>query len=579
MKSPRLWASLDAFVEGGAVLGRKVANTTFLDALLRANPYDEYHFFLSDPSSSENLDLWVRAHFPLLTARGAVKIFERHALQARMASEQYHCMHLSDALTHYAQLAQIRNAFARNIFPITGLTHSLSYARFMSEYLKLLWSGVSARDAVIVTSESARSVLEHAFAALRRDYGLPENAFPAPGLARIPLGVAGASLPAPCERWDAADPPTTAGPGRAMRELLGLSDEPVFLCLSRFSHYSKMDLMPLFAAFRRAEGLGLPRGGYALVLTGWADEGDPLPEALRDYAGSMGIRTRVLVRPTGEERRALYAAADIFVSPSDNIQETFGLTVAEAAMASLPAIVSDFDGYRDIVVHGETGLLVPVLGFAESGETDVQSQLWFDNQYHLKLAQQTAVNVPCLARSLCRLGLDADQRRRMGEAARTRALALYSWDRVIERYVSLWDELAAAPLPPESETRLREARHPQIMRFAELFSWHFSTTLHQDSLATMTVQRTPAGEAVYRGRLPLIQYAGMEYLLNGEAVRRMLLSARRPKAAAFLLQELQEFFSRLLPPAFARDRASFTLLWALKQDFLEILGPDNGENS
>ena len=42
-------------------------------------------------------------------------------------------------------------------------------------------------------------------------------------------------------------------------------------------------------------------------------------------------------------------AANIFISLSDNIQETFGLTVIEAMAAELPCIVSDWNGYKDLI--------------------------------------------------------------------------------------------------------------------------------------------------------------------------------------------------------------------------------------
>ncbi len=58
---------------------------------------------------------------------------------------------------------------------------------------------------------------------------------------------------------------------------------------------------------------------------------------------------------------ASWAAADVFVSLSDNIQESFGITPVEAMAAGLPCLVSDWDGYRDTVVHGETGFRIPDL--------------------------------------------------------------------------------------------------------------------------------------------------------------------------------------------------------------------------
>ena len=578
----RIWGTLDAFVEGGPVLGRKVANSTFLEALLRLDPFDSYHFFLNSAEAGEELRGWLRERFPALVRRQAFRVGRHEQLQDCLAQTVYHCMHLSDGLTRFSQLIQLRNAVAANIFPVTGVTHSLSYARFMPEYLKLLWPGVSRRDALVTTSESVRLVMDRVFAGLRREYALDAGRFPGPRLERIPLGVAVESLPGPEERWDA---PETGGEhtadrtraARDMRARLGLNQEALFLYLGRICPYSKMDLMPLFSALRRAEGLGLPKGGYALALAGWAGEDQGLPAALRRYGESMGIRTLSVVRPTDEERRALYAAADVFLSPSDNIQESFGLAVAEAAAAGLPVIASDFDGYRDIVAHGETGLLAPTLGFADTSETEIQALFWFDNQYHLKLSQSCAVHVPALAEALARLGTDRILRERMGEAGRQRALERFSWQAVIRRYAALWDKLAARALTKGDEQRLRSARHPQLMRFGEFFRGHFSRTIDADWLENARLRRTATGEAMYRGALPLAHYAGMERLLDAEAVRRMLLAARRPVTGAGLMRLLHEYFQEFSPPGFVRERAAFTLIWALKHDCLEYAEqPENG---
>ena len=53
----------------------------------------------------------------------------------------------------------------------------------------------------------------------------------------------------------------------------------------------------------------------------------------------------------------LLAAADILVAPTDNTQETFGLSLLEAQSAGLPVVASRFDGYKDLVVDGEDGFL------------------------------------------------------------------------------------------------------------------------------------------------------------------------------------------------------------------------------
>lgn len=576
----KIWATLDPFAEDGPILGRRVANSGFLKALLTANPYDTYHFFLANDSAAKELKAWIYDRFPALVRHGAVITGNYLDLPARLASTSYHCMHLSDVLTSYTRLTQTRNVRSPGIFPVTGVTHSLSYTHFMPEYRNHIWPGVSSRDAIIVTSESVRLVMEKIFENIRHSYGLDETAFPSPALKTIPLGVAVEEFPAPAQRWDRGG---ENNPGLAMRKALSLENEVVFLYFGRLCPSSKMDLMPLFAALRRARDLGLPKHSYALVMAGWADEGDTLPEALCSYARSMGIRALTLLRPTEEQRLGLYAAADVFVSPSDNLQESFGLSVAEAAVSGLPAVVSDFDGYRDIVVHGESGLLVPTLGFCHSDNVELNALWWYDNQYHLNLAQECAVDVPALAAALAALGKDPAMRLRMGEAARQRALQHFSWDAVMARYVELWDSLAAKQLLPGEENRLRNTIHPQRMRFADFFRGHFTRVLDQESLRNMRIRRTPSGHAVCNGQIPMLPYTGLEYMLKEEAVRRLLLFTRNTMNACDAVEQLRLYFEEQAPPLMPRVReyalecAETTLLWCLKQDHIEIV-PDKTEN-
>ena len=193
-QGPRIWGTLDPFVENGDILGRRVANSTFLEAFLAADPFDAYHFFLPDEKSRDFLTAWTEERFPDLVRREAVRIRLGFQLQEALASTRYHCMHLADPVSH-ARLAQLRNACSGALFPITGITHSLSYAMFMPEFLEHLWAGVCRRDAVIASSESARLLLERYFAGLRQGYGLDERSFPAPRLVRIPLGVDAGALP------------------------------------------------------------------------------------------------------------------------------------------------------------------------------------------------------------------------------------------------------------------------------------------------------------------------------------------------------------------------------------------------
>ncbi len=61
----------------------------------------------------------------------------------------------------------------------------------------------------------------------------------------------------------------------------------------------------------------------------------------------------------GEELSQLYAAADVFAFPS--ITDTFGNVILEAMASGVPAVGFDVPGPRDIIRHGETGLIAPAI--------------------------------------------------------------------------------------------------------------------------------------------------------------------------------------------------------------------------
>lgn len=102
--------------------------------------------------------------------------------------------------------------------------------------------------------------------------------------------------------------------------------------------------------------------------------------------------------------------------------EPFGLVALEAAAAGKPIVASDIGGLRDIVVDGETGLLVPIEDRRALGE------------------------------ALGRLSTDAELRTRLGEAARARA-AEFRAEAIVPRFEQAY-ELAIAR---RAESRRRAA--------------------------------------------------------------------------------------------------------------------------
>lgn len=524
-------------------MGRSVANEGFITALVRNAPYDGYHFFLSDEGQVTAVTERLALLFPEKARSGAFSVTTRHALPEAVAENAYEVFHLSDCVADNAALQRLRNGLSRNIFAITGTTHSLSYARYPLYFFEQIWPGVTERDAVIATSTAGADAMRNMFSTLQAGYALGET-FAAPKIVRIPLGV---------DMGDFVPPEAKERTGNGVRKRLGIAaDSCVLLVFARISHYSKMDVLPLFRALVRAEEAGLAKGSYTLVLAGWMDTGDAAPKAYSEIAAQLGINFLLVPSPDNTLRKELFAAADIFLSPVDNPQETFGLTMLEAGAASLPVVASDFDGYRDLVADGETGMLIPTIGPSDTTETDMLSGVWFDNQHHLQLAQQSVVSVPRLAEAIVRLAGDAALRKQYGSTARARVAANYTWDTVARSHVALWEELAASPVAERPGNV-----HPMHPSYGTVFGGYYTRLL----APAMVVRWTKFGEAVYRGKDFPAVYAGVERLVQLEALRKLLFSARKDTPVASLLPHGS--------PSSEGERAAFLVLWALKHDLLE----------
>lgn len=534
--TPRIFASLHPFLEGGPINGRKQANAGFLAALLALDPFDQYHFYVANPA-----DLRQRAEElgPLpAVRRHALHAFHRAELPAALAADPWHVCHLSDPINDFVTACALRNRMAPEIFPVTSVNHTISYASYAPAFRAHLWPGCSPRDAIGCNSGAAREALRGWFAHLGAS-----AACPGPRLEVIPMGMR------------PRVPGDDAARRTAMRANLGLEEHSVLLLLfGRIALEDKLDPHPLCMALRRVCE-ARPELDVRLVISGFTHEGDKSPEFLQALARLLRIPVQVLPNPAPDEKESLFAAADIFVSPSDNIQETFGLTLVEAAAAGLPVIASDWDGYRDIVAHGETGLLIPTLAPDDTPALDMLAQALFDNQHHFIRGQYTAVHVPALADAITRLAEDTPLRRRMGEAARAHACAHFTWESVVRRWLALWEELRAVPLAAAQEEALRRTRHELHVPFGKVFS-SFATSSPADDLSLVC---TGTGHAVRERRLPWAAAGKLPPGLTEERVHQLLVLARRPVTLSYLRQRTDLPAEILL----------CAVLWALKHDLLE----------
>ncbi|MBE6442940.1 MAG: glycosyltransferase family 4 protein [Desulfovibrio desulfuricans] len=538
---PSIFLSLHPFFEGGPINGRKQANAGFMRALLELDPFDRYQFFVDNPRDLE--EFWARQAGLAALRRGAVTAHRRVDLLAALHSTAFTLCHLSDPIDDFVLLAAARNRLSADLFPLTAPNHTLSYARYASSFQGYIWDGWGPRDVLGCNSSAARAVLGRCFEALNGPgYRLPA----------LEVMHMGADLRIASRDADLRS---------RMRPQLGLGDDSVLLLLfGRMTTVDKMDPLPLLLAMRRAREL-CPQQDIALAVSGAAPDSDPVFAIVPILAQRFGLTVHMLPNPTEEQRDALFAAADIFVSPSDNIQETFGLTLVEAFAAGLPVIASDWDGYRDIVEHMVTGLLVPTLAPADTPLLDMQTMLLFDNQYHLLRGQSTCVDVPALAEAIALLAGDSTLRRRMGAAGRERAQRHFSWNAAVQRWVALWAELCSRPVDSATEDRMRAARHPRFLPFGAMFAPFASGHLADDDRLSLTGM----GSLLLHRELPWESFAAFRFGFPEEDIRPLLVRARKPVA----VRQLREG-SRLDAELFERYA-----LWCLKHDLLARVPADS----
>ena len=147
-----------------------------------------------------------------------------------------------------------------------------------------------------------------------------------------------------------------------------------------------------------------PNLKFVVVGPEESDQNDAIePDRLED------LKQRGIVHFLGwrDDTRSCYAMMDAFALPSH--REGVPRACMEAAAMKLPVIASDIRGCREIVLDGESGILVPVR------------------------------NGTGLAEAITRLMEDPGLRRRMGERGREHICANFDHRQVLERLTGFYD--------------------------------------------------------------------------------------------------------------------------------------------
>ena len=105
----------------------------------------------------------------------------------------------------------------------------------------------------------------------------------------------------------------------------------------------------------------------------------------------------------------LMKAADVFVLPSHF--EGLPMSIIEAMLSGLPVIGTSIRGPREQVQHSETGLLIP------------------------------PGSISLLSRAMAWLAFHPEQRKKMGENGRARALSMYTEAICLDRVMNVFSQI------------------------------------------------------------------------------------------------------------------------------------------
>lgn len=506
----------DGYSTDKKIMGRQSAGKAMMKGVARRWKTDEIHGFGTGPTTSG------QAMLRQLKGDGFTGTLRWREAPGDKVLEDLGAVYFPGPPTK--DIAHARNSRNPVGYSFFGVTHTLSSAGAMDMVSDLILPPFKPWDAMICTSSAALSVvtsLQDHFKAWFSDH-TGATRFNQIALPVIPLGV------------DAPAFARTAQQTAAARQALGLaSDEVAFLFAGRMSFHAKANPVVFYQALEEAcqrlekTLVCIEAGVYPNTATA---------EAFEQARQFLAPCARFIQVDGQDEARYLQAwkSADVFVSLSDNIQETFGLTPLEAMAAGIPVLVSDWDGYKDTVRDGVDGYRIPVtLPPAGAGKDLALSHALGQSNYdHYigRVSMATAVDLASLTDRVVALAQDPGLRCALGEAGKARILEAYDWPIILDRYTDLARDLGEIRRGAGSSEHAIWPSRPDPFHLFENYPTH---TLAGSSQVIVHPGRSKAVEAFLE--LGVARYAQHPTLLPRETILEVLHAAERQTSTVYSL--------------------------------------------
>jgi glycosyltransferase involved in cell wall biosynthesis len=454
--------------------------------------------------------------------------------------------------------AWLRRRVSDRSHSLCGVTHTIASAGAADALGNLVLAPIESWDALICTSAAVKAAAVRLIDDWREYLGERCGAVPPlrAQLPIIPLGV-------DCQRFS-----RQAASRADWRRRMGIAESAVvFLFMGRLSFHAKAHPLPMYLALERAAQVSGQR--IVLIQAGWfANEGlrRAFVEGARQYCPLVDVIFMDGRRP--DVREHIWHAADVFITLSDNVQETFGLTPIEAMAAGLPVVASDWNGYRQTVVDGVTGFMIPTTMPEASCGVDLVRR-FIDGQddydYYIGATSQAiAVDVEAASEACTALVCDPALRARMGAEGRRRAEEIFDWRHIVRQYEELWSDLASRRAHAATVTAGRgtpAGLHPLRGSPYRIYE-HYATRVLTDHDTVALAVENPVVRHNEIVANPMNTFADAALAPRERRLAVLKFLAQGPASIATILKSLQ---------ARDPDRLRRTISWFLKCGLVRVV--------
>ena len=421
----------DAFIaKGGKLMGRHAAGSAYLRAIAQ-NKFSEVAALVRNKNERQNFINLFKSFIPKDTKIDV----NMYPWDKPILSEEFGGIFIGDP--QIGNFSLLRSNFGHNSYSIVGITHTTMSRNIIDFIGDLIIKPTQEWDALICTSNCVKDTVE----TLIKDFttGLKErfkiDDLKLPEFPVIPLGVHD-------EDFNFSDKDKFE-----LRESLGINPEDIALVfVGRLSFHAKAHYFPMYKSLQEIAKKYKDKKKIHLLQVGWFAN-DHIKDLFRTDADLIcpDVMCHFIDGLNQKNKNLILSSSDIFISLTDNFQETFGLTPLEGMAAGLPVVVTDWNGYRDTVRNNLDGFTIPTLSL-ESGQSDDLSYYYHSNitnydQYISYASQRVSVDIKKCIQKISELIENDELREKMSINGKARVKENYSWKVILDSYSNLKDHL------------------------------------------------------------------------------------------------------------------------------------------